>query len=70
MSFDFIYSNRFWSVVIGAIVMFLDQEGYISHNLMLLIDTILAGHVAIRTVDRFAENSYTNHTPYSKNYFA
>ena len=52
MNFDFLKSNRFWSVVIGAVVLYLNTKGYIGQSEMMLIETILGGHIVIRTIDK------------------
>lgn len=45
-------STRFWSVVIGAVMVYLFQEGIISESVMQLANTILAGYVVKRTLDK------------------
>ena len=48
----FLQSTRFWSLVIGAIVVYLKTKGYIGEAEMLLINTILGGHIVINTLDK------------------
>lgn len=55
--FDFIYSLRFWSMVIGALSIYLQTKGYIGEPEMALIATITAGFVTVKTIDRFGEKS-------------
>jgi len=55
MDFTFLKSNRFWSLVILAVVWLLGQEGVIGADIAQAIEVILGGHIAIRTVDRFSE---------------
>lgn len=57
MNFDFIKSNRFWAAVIGAVSMYLESKGIIGQAEMILIASIMAAHIGIRTVDRFAEKN-------------
>lgn len=56
ISLDFLKSNRFWALVIGAFVIYLKTKGYIGEAEMILIETILGGHIAIRTIDRSVDN--------------
>ena len=53
--FGFLYSNRFWAVVLGAIVLYLNEEAIINDNLTILLETIITSFVGIRTVDRLGE---------------
>ena len=53
--FAFLTSNRFWALVIGAVALFLKQEGIIDEAVFSLIGTLTAGFIGIRTVDRFGE---------------
>lgn len=55
MNLDFLKSNRFWALVIGAIVFYLKTKGFIGDPEMILIETILGGHITLKTVDRAAE---------------
>ena len=50
--FKFLESTRFWSLVLGAIVVYLKTKGYIGEAEMLLINTILGGHIVINTLDK------------------
>lgn len=56
---DFLKSIRFWKVVIIAILVSLQINGYIDEGvqttIVMALDGILAGSVGIRTVDRFSE---------------
>lgn len=53
--FAFLTSTRFWTMVIGAVALYLSTKGIIGEAEMILIGTITAGFVTIRTVDRTAE---------------
>lgn len=48
---DVLRSTRFWAVVIGAVLVYLSQEGIISESVMQLANTILAGYVVKRSID-------------------
>lgn len=57
--FPFLTSNRFWAVVLIAIAGYLQSAGF-SWNPESLADAfkIIAGaHIAIRSIDRFGEQS-------------
>ena len=60
--FDFIHSNRFWSVVVIAVVTYLHTKGLVGMSEMLLVNTILGGHVGLRTVDRAFEKAGSKDT--------
>lgn len=51
-NFAFLKSNRFWSLVIGAVSMYLQAKGIIGDAEMILIATITSGFIVIKTVDR------------------
>ena len=53
--FEFLKSNRFWAMVIGAVSIYLKSKGWIGEPEMLLIATITSGFVAVRTIDRATE---------------
>ena len=57
MSVNFLSSNRFWALVIGAVILYLQSKSYIGAAETALIETILGGFIGIRTVDRFAEKA-------------
>lgn len=50
--FDFIYSTRFWSLVIGAVIFYLKSKGFIGEAEMVLVETILVGFIGIKTIDK------------------
>ncbi len=52
---DFLTSNRFIALTIGAVVFYLKSKGFIGDQEMILAETILGGFIAIRTVDRAGE---------------
>ena len=51
--FAFISSTRFWSMILGAIAIYLEQEGIISQALSQLLATVAAGFVIVKTTDKF-----------------
>jgi len=53
--FGFLSSNRFWAVIIGAVILYLNEEAIINDNLTALLETIMLSFVGIRTIDRFGE---------------
>lgn len=55
MDIEFLKSNRFWAVVLNAIVVYLQQRGFIGEAELALVTAILAPFVIIRTADRFSE---------------
>jgi hypothetical protein len=55
MDFSFLKSNRFWSLVVIALVWIAGQQGFISPEIVAAIEVILGGHIVIRTTDRFSE---------------
>lgn len=54
-TFAFLKSTRFWSLVIGAVSIYLKTKGYIGEPEMVLISTITAGFITVRTIDRATE---------------
>lgn len=66
--FEFLTSNRFWALVIGAVSIYLKAKGWIGEPEMLLIATITGGFTIIRTADRATEVlSSTKEPPVSTN---
>ena len=55
MDFTFLTSNRFWAIVIGAVAIYLQSKGWIGDPEMVLIATIMAGHVTVKTIDRIGD---------------
>lgn len=53
--FQFIFSTRFWALIIGAVSFYLKTKGIIGDAEMILIETIVAGFIGIRTIDRVGE---------------
>lgn len=53
--FAFLYSVRFWKMVLAGIAFALYQGGIIDTALFGMIVTPLLGSVAVRTVDRMGE---------------
>jgi len=56
-TFAFLKATRFWALCLGAASVYLKAKGWIGEPEMLLIASITAGFVAVRTVDRFGEQS-------------
>jgi len=50
---SFLKSSRFWAMVLGAVMLYLQQEGIVDQNLANLIATITGGFVGVKTVDKF-----------------
>lgn len=55
MDLSFLKSNRFWVMVVGAVVIYLQQKRWIGEAELKLITTLAAGFIGIRTIDRAAE---------------
>ncbi len=55
MDLAFLKSNRFWSLVVIAVVWVLGQQGVLSPEIVGAVEVILGGHIVIRTTDRFSE---------------
>lgn len=55
--FEFLKSTRFWALVVGSVVLYLQTKGLLGQPEMVLIETILGGFIGIRTVDRFGEKA-------------
>jgi len=53
--FEFLLSTRFWAMIIGAVVLYLQSKGLIGKEEMVLVETIMAGFISVRTVDRLGE---------------
>lgn len=54
--FPFLKSTRFWAIVVMSLAIWLGSYGWMPVELVEFIKLVTAGHVGIRTVDRFAEN--------------
>lgn len=57
MNLEFLKSNRFWALVVGALTLYLHTKGWIGQPEIVLIETILGGFIGIRTIDRFGEKA-------------
>lgn len=55
MNLEFLKSNRFWGLVAGAVVLYLQTKGFIGEAETILIATVLGGFITIRTIDRISE---------------
>lgn len=53
--FEFLSSTRFWVMLLGAVVVYLQAKGWIDEPLRNLIATLAVGFVGIRTIDRASE---------------
>jgi len=51
----FLKSTRFWVMVAGAFVLYLNSKGYIGVHETKLLETVAALFVGIRTIDRLGE---------------
>lgn len=55
MNKDIFRSTRFWSIVLIAILWFLESNMWMGTNAVVAVTTILMGHIGVRTVDRLGE---------------
>jgi hypothetical protein len=53
--FPFLRATRFWAMTIAALSIYAQSKGWIGEPEMLLIATITAGFVTVRTIDRATE---------------
>ena len=51
----FLTSNRFWAVVLNAVILYLQQKGWIGTAELSLVTAIVAPFVVIATADKVAE---------------
>jgi uncharacterized membrane protein len=56
MDLKFLKSERFWAIVINAVVLYLQQKGWIGTSELALITAIVGPFVLIGTVDRVGKN--------------
>lgn len=56
MDIEFLKSERFWAIVINAVVLYLQQRGYLGQAELTLVTAIVAPFVAIGTIDRVGKN--------------
>jgi len=54
-NFEFLYSTRFWAIVIGAFSVYAKLKGWIGEPEMTLIAAITGGFTLVRTADRMSE---------------
>jgi len=52
---DFLKSNRFWAIVIGAVALAFYKYGVLPEPFFNMIETIVGAFTIVRTVDRFSE---------------
>lgn len=50
--FAFLTSTRFWALILGAVMFYLKAKGWVGESEMILANTILAGFITIKTIDR------------------
>jgi hypothetical protein len=55
MDFTFLKSTRFWALIIGAVSIYLQSKGFFGDAEMMLVATITAGFIGVKTVDRSVE---------------
>jgi len=55
--FAFLGSTRFWAMVIGLVMVYLEAKGWIGELEAKLIEGLMAGFITVRTVDRAFEKS-------------
>ncbi len=53
--FSFLLAPRFIALVIGAIMFYLQTKGVVGEPEMILVNTILAGYITVRTIDRVSD---------------
>lgn len=46
-------STRFWSLLLGASVVYLQTKGFLGEAEMMLIGTVLGGYITLNTVSKF-----------------
>lgn len=54
--FEFLKADRFWIMVLGGIVAYLEAKGYAGEAERNLVVTLCTAFIAVRTADRFGEN--------------
>lgn len=52
---SFIRAPRFWIMLAGALSVYLQTKGFIGEAEMMLIATVSAGFVAVKTLDRYSD---------------
>lgn len=50
---SFLKSRRFWAIISGAFVIYFEQKGFIGEAERNLLETMIAGFVALETVRKF-----------------
>lgn len=53
----FLKAPRFWALIIGAVAIYLQAKGWIGESEMLLIATITAGFITVKTIDRVGDKA-------------
>lgn len=56
-TFGFLRAPRFWVMVIGAVALYLQAKGFIGEAEMVLIGTLTAGFVTVKTIDRAVDHT-------------
>ena len=57
--FTFIYSSRFWALVMLAISVALNSYGILPQETMNALITLLGGYIAVGTIDKFSKAEQT-----------
>jgi hypothetical protein len=52
---EFLTSNRFWALFIGALTIYLETKGWIGEAERNLLTTLMGGFVTVGTIDKFAD---------------
>ncbi len=53
--FSFLLAPRFIALVIGALMFYLQTKNIVGEAEMILVNTILAGYITVRTIDRVSD---------------
>lgn len=56
MDISFLKSERFWAVVVNAVVLYLQQKGFIGQPELILVTAIVGPFITIGTLDRLGKN--------------
>jgi len=55
-NFPFLKSNRFWALVLFGVAIWFGDLGWFPAELVAFIQTVTAGHIGIRSLDRLGES--------------
>lgn len=56
MNIEFLKSERFWAIVINAVILYLQQKGIVDTALLTMVTAIVAPFVTVGTIDRVGKN--------------